>query len=60
MYQVCQFIGCKKENGPLCFLYILVPTKATEMKFIWKDRGYPIFRFEYEMDSELCTIVEIL
>ena len=44
--------GCIKKNAPLCFLYISAPIKATEIVFIWKDRGYPTVPFEYKTNSE--------
>ena len=48
------------KNVPLCFLYISAPIKATEIVFIWNDRGDPIVHFEYKTDSEQHTIAEIL
>ena len=49
-----------KENEPLCFLYISAPIKATEMVLILEDRGDPTLHFEYQTDSERCTVDEIL
>ena len=50
--KVSKVTGCIKKNVPLCFLYILAPIKATEMFFIWEDRGNPAVRFEYKTNSE--------
>ena len=33
-----------KKNAPIYFLYISAPIKATEIVFIWEDRGDPIVR----------------
>ena len=52
--------GCIKKNAPLCFLYISAPIKATEIVFIWEDRGDPTVRFEYKTNSERYTVAEIL
>ena len=49
-----------KKNAPLCFLYISAPIKATEIVFIWEDRGDPTVRFEYKTNSEWYTVAEIL
>ena len=49
-----------QKNGPLCFLYISAPIKATEIVFIWKDRGDSTVRFEYKTNSEQYTVDEIL
>ena len=48
--------GCIKQNAPVCFLYISAPIKATEIVFIWDDRGDPVVRFEYKTDSEQFTV----
>ena len=52
--------GCIKKNAPLYFLYISAPIKATEIVFIWEDRGDPTVRFEYKTNSERYTVAEIL
>ena len=51
IYEVMTYMVYQK-NGPLCFLYISAPIKATEIVFIWEDRGDPIVHFEYKTNSE--------
>ena len=34
-----------KKNATLCFLYISAPIKATEIVFIWEDRGDKCLHF---------------
>ena len=45
---------------PICFLHISAAIKATEIVFIWEDRGDPTVRFEYKTNSERYTVAEIL
>ena len=48
-----------KKNEQFYFIHISVLIKATEMVFIWEDKGYPIVCFVYKMKSEQCTVAEI-
>ena len=49
-----------QKNQQVCFLYISAPIKATEMVFIWEDRGDPTVCFKYKTYSERYTVAEIL
>ena len=58
--KTCTLHGVSKKNAPLYFLYFSAPIKATELVFIWEERGDPIVRFEYKTNSEGYTVAEIL
>ena len=54
------FTGCSKKNAPHCFLYISAPIKATEIVFVWEEKGHPTARFVYKIESERYFVAEIL